>query len=280
MKIAVLADVHANYLALQAVVADVDAWMPDRVIVAGDLVNRGPRSRECLRLVQERCQRDGWQVLLGNHEEYVLTHAAPDAPRDGAAFEVHRPSYWAYCRLQDSLDFLQRMPFSLSLTGPDGREARFAHASMAGTREGIFPGMAEESLRRRIAPLPGLFCAGHTHIPLLRQLDGTLVVNAGSAGLPFDGDPRPAYARLTWQKGRWQGEIRRVAYDREQAEQDFYRTGYLEGAGPLIKIVLLELQQARSHLYQWAAEYQERVLVGEITMEQAVADYLSKVGAG
>ena len=48
MKIAVLADIHGNLPALEAVAAHVEAWQPDRVIVAGDLVNRGPRPLECL----------------------------------------------------------------------------------------------------------------------------------------------------------------------------------------------------------------------------------------
>ena len=43
MKLAVLADIHANLPALLAVLDSIDAWRPDAVVVAGDIVNRGPR---------------------------------------------------------------------------------------------------------------------------------------------------------------------------------------------------------------------------------------------
>ena len=47
MKLAVIADVHANWPALQAVAADIERWQADRVVVAGDVINRGPRPVEC-----------------------------------------------------------------------------------------------------------------------------------------------------------------------------------------------------------------------------------------
>ena len=54
MKIAVLADIHANYRALETVVQHVENWRPDSVLVAGDIVNRGPRSFCCLEYIEKR----------------------------------------------------------------------------------------------------------------------------------------------------------------------------------------------------------------------------------
>ena len=54
MKIALLADIHANFSALQTVSADIETWQPDLVIVAGDLVNRGPKPKECLEFVHQQ----------------------------------------------------------------------------------------------------------------------------------------------------------------------------------------------------------------------------------
>jgi hypothetical protein len=99
-------------------------------------------------------------------------------------------------------------------------------------------------------------------------------VNAGSAGLPFDGDPRPAYARLTLNRDGWQAEIVRVAYDHQAAIRDFYDSGFMVGAGPLARLVLIELSEARSQLFQWAALYQDRALRGEISMEDSVREFL------
>jgi len=211
MKLAVLADIHANLPALLAVSAHIDAWQPDSVIVAGDVVNRGPRPAECLRFVQDRQCDQGWQVVIGNHEEYVIHQAHPDAPRSGPQYDIHIGSYWTYRKLGEDVSALEAMPFQINLPGPDGSEVRVTHASMAGTRVGIFPRTTDDELDRLIGhPVPALFCVGHTHIPLVRSLDGALVVNVGAVGLPFDGDTRAGYAQIAWSHGQWRASIVRL----------------------------------------------------------------------
>jgi len=277
MKLAVLADIHGNWPALQAVTEHLDAWQPDQVIVDGDTVNRGPRPTECLRFVQDRQRVSGWLVVRGNHEEYVMTHAAPDAPRSGPAFELHRGSFWTYQQLGGSVADLEAMPLCLSLIGPDRNEIRVTHASMLGTREGIYPRTPDEELGRKIgSPAPALLCVGHTHIPLSRSLDGTLVVNAGSVGLPFDRDTRAGYAQIEWRSGRWRAEIVRLDYDRARAERDFFETGFIE-CSALAKLVLIELRRARSQLYEWAKQYEASILSGEMTMHDSVQEFVQRM---
>lgn len=277
MKIAVIADVHANYAALQAVTAHIEAWQPDQVIVAGDLVNREPRPLECLRFVKAKTAANGWLVVRGNHEEYVIEQANPGYPRNGPAADIHRISYWTYEQVSKDAAFLETMPFDLSLRAPDGGEVRVTHASMLGLRDGIFPWTSEEELERKIGSPPTLFLVGHTHTPLIRWLNGTLVVNAGSSGLPFDGDTRPTYARCTWKQERWQAEIVHVDYDNDLAEHDFYTTGFLQDAGPLAVLVLRELKLAHSQLGEWLHLYQARTLAGEIPIRQAVVEFLERM---
>jgi len=277
MKIAVLADIHSNLPALETVAADLAAWQPDQVIVAGDVVNRGPRPLACLRFVRSRQREAGWQVLLGNHEEYVLQQGRPAAPRSGPEFEIYRNSYWTHERLGPAVEQLTRMPFQVSLAGPDGREVRMVHASMAGTGTGIFPKTTDAELRARIAPPPAVLCVGHTHYPLIRPIDDTLVVNVGSVGMPFDSDRRAAYGRLTWTKGQWQAEIVRLEYDQDRVEADFYDSGFMDEAGPLTRIMLLEFRQARSHLHLWMRQFAGSVLAKELSIGEAVDRYLHQV---
>lgn len=276
MKLAVLADIHANLPALHAVLESIDAWGPDMVVVAGDIVNRGPRPAECLRIIQKRQQQAGWLTVVGNHEEYVLHQASPQAARSGPQFHIFQSSYWTYRQLNGDLSALEAMPFQQSLTAPDGSEVRIAHASMRGTRDGIFPETPDDVLRLQVGrPYTPLFVVGHTHWPLIRRLDGTLVVNAGAVGMPFDGDPRASYAQLTWRQGQWHAEIIRLDYDRRQTEQDYVNTGFLEHGGALARLMLVELQKARSQLYQWALTYEAPVLAGQLTIEEAVDRFLA-----
>jgi predicted phosphodiesterase len=290
MKLAVLSDIHSNSAALQVVAQHIEDWQPDHIIVAGDLVNRGPRPLECLRLVQSK----GWPMLLGNHEEYVLKHDAPNEPRSGPLFEVRRSSYWTYQALGGDMAPLRAMPFRLDLRDPDGGDICLTHASLRGTRDGVYVHTPDAELRAQMgmpdsaptpAPtLPGspspqpprspaVFCVGHTHMPLIRQLDQTLVVNAGSAGLPFDGDPRASYAQITWQKNRWKARIVRLEYDRARAAQDFVDSGFLDNGGPLAQLMLIELHSAHSQLYQWTVRYEKAVLAGQISLADSVQQF-------
>jgi hypothetical protein len=73
---------------------------------------------------------------------------------------------------------------------------------MLGNRSGIYPVMSDDELREKIEPASSLFCVGHTHLPLIRRLDHTLVVNAGAVGLPFDGMPGSYVGAMAMVGGR------------------------------------------------------------------------------
>lgn len=276
MKLAVLADIHANLAALETVLADIDTWQPDVVIVAGDIVNRGPQPRACLERVLARSRTAGWRLLLGNHEEYVLYQAEPTTPRHGPEAELYRSSYWTYRQLDELMPVLARLPFAQSVAAPNGSLARAAHSSMRSTRDGIFAATPDAVVREQIGSVvPAVFVVGHTHLPLIRQVNKTLVVNVGAVGVPFDGDPRASYGRMIWTPRGWQAEIVRLSYDLARTLQDYRTTGFLDEGGPLTRLMEVELLQARSQLFTFANLYQSAVLAGEISMEAAVERFLA-----
>ncbi|PJF48707.1 MAG: metallophosphoesterase [Chloroflexi bacterium] len=276
MKLAVLSDIHGNYPALLNAVEHVEVWRPDVVVIAGDTVNRGPRSADCLNLVLAKARAAGWLMVIGNHEEYVIAQSKPDCPTVGPQAEIQRASRWTYEQLNRDVSALEAMPFARELPGPAG-DARITHASMLGTRDGVYPQTTDDELPPKLGqPLPAVFCVGHTHQPLTRTLNGTLVVNAGSVGLPFDGDWRLSYAQVTCHSGRWHARIVRLAYDRQQAERDFYETGFLDEGGALARVMLRELQIASGLIYGWAKEFEQPVRSGEITLEQSVERFLRR----
>jgi putative phosphoesterase len=280
MKIAILADIHANIAALQTVADHVARWRPEAVVVAGDVVNRGPRPVECLRLILDRQRSQGWLSIRGNHEDSVMLHASAHEPFTEAESAIHRNSLWTYEQLGRDVRALESWPFSLSLSFGES-EVRVAHASMRGNRDGIYVETPDDVLRQQVGtPPPPLFVVGHTHKPLIRQINGTQVVNVGSAGLPFDGDPRAAYAQVWREDGEWRAEIVRLDYDRAQAERDFVDSGMLEEGGPLAHLMRVELRIARSQINEWVTAYEQRVLAGEIGAGEAVDRFLEEEGIG
>ena len=237
MKIAVLADIHGNCRALEAVTDHLERWKPDYVLVAGDIVNRGPRSLRSQEFIKEKQETDNWQVIRGNHEDYVIARDDPDDPKCGPLYEQFKPVYFTYDQLNRDVTYIKNLPERLSFKFDDAGEVRMLHASMVNNREGIYPETSNQTLAQLIAPAPSVFITGHTHRALVRTLNGSLVVNAGSVGLPFDGDTRTGYAQIAWDGNLWRGEIVRLEYDIQKAEQDYYDSGFMDQGGPLVKLI-------------------------------------------
>jgi predicted phosphodiesterase len=277
MKIAILADIHANLAALHAVIADIESWSPDMVVVAGDMVNRGPQSDECLDLVLRLRDERGWRVIAGNHEGYVLRHAAerarPDFPGSGPRYEFSRLFSWTYHQLADRTEAIAALPEGLDIPTPAG-PLRVLHASVRHNRDGVLEGSSDEVLRGQIDPGAAVFCVGHTHMPFVRRVDGTLLVNVGSVGLPFDGDTRAAYARLSLGRAGWRAEIVRVAYDLAATERAFVHGGAMEMIGPMAEIMLRELQTGRSLMFDFIPRFSEPIQAGLVSVAAAVRAFM------
>ena len=276
MKLAVISDIHGNLPALHATADHIDRWRPDLVVVNGDVVNRGPRSRECWELVRRRRQTHNWRIICGNHEEYVASWQDEDVNAGGSRSEISDSSYWTFRQLDGYISEILGLPEQMDLEALDGSTVRLTHGTMRGKRDGIYILTPDKELGQQIGPGPAVFCTAHTHRPLLRRLNGTLIVNSGSAGTAFDGDPRISYAHLIWRQGAWQAKIVRVPYDRGQAERDFEMTGYRQGGGPLVDIFIQEWLLARPLVNLWAKQYEAAVLAEEISLETSVDDFLRK----
>ncbi|MBX7213906.1 MAG: metallophosphatase family protein [Thermoflexales bacterium] len=297
MKLAVLADIHSNLPALEAVAADIDAWRPDAVVVAGDIVNRGPRPAECWAFVKQREREQGWLLLRGNHEDYVIAHAKPGAPRTGVHFELFQSSYFTYTRLGSDAAPLIALPFALDFGAPEPTSSpdpdrrivglpplaaeaghvRVTHASMLHNRDCVWPFTSVDDMQAKAGlPAPTLFCVGHTHVPVVRQVGPTLIVNVGSVGMPFDRVPRAAYARCVLHNGEWGARVVRLDYDRARAERDFTESGYLAEGGPLARLQVIELREARSQLFGWMHHFEQRVVNGELSMSESVDEFIRR----
>lgn len=274
MKVAVLSDIHGNLPALRAVADDIARWRPDAVVVDGDIVNRGPLSGDCLDFVLERREAHGWVLLRGNHEDFVMECGNPDAPQSGPAYEMTQFAHFALSQLNGHVAALRELPDVFEIDAPGDKVLRVVHASMRNNRDGIYPITGDDELREQIAPPPAVFVTGHTHRPLQRQLDDTLIVNIGAVGSPFDNDRRAGYGRFEWDGGHWSAEVMRVDYDYAQIELDYAQSGFLRDGGPLAQLMLVELRKARGLIFRWASRYEQAVRSGAMTLEDSVRDLL------
>lgn len=247
-RIAILADVHGNLPALEAVLQDLAHQDADEVLVGGDLVGRGPQGSAVVRRIAEL----GWRTLRGNHEDYLLGFRDGGVPDDWQIDEQWAASRWMAAELdEDAVRFITGLPFSF--VARTASEVRLVHGTPHSNEEGIGPWCRDDEIEDHLASVaePVLVCA-HTHRPLIHRSAAGLVVNVGSVGLPFNRDRRAQYAILHRDDTRsgaengapWQVEMRQVPYELERIFEVYERSGFLAEGGVTARLLRLELEHA------------------------------------
>jgi diadenosine tetraphosphatase ApaH/serine/threonine PP2A family protein phosphatase len=206
LRIAFLADIHANLEAFTACLADLATQKVDRIVFLGDVVGYGADPKACLDIVREKCAL-GAIVVRGNHDEAMgeTAFSASDVAAKALA--------WTQARLAaGDRTWLANLPMQIN----DGN-LLFVHASAS--RSGSFPYIhglrdASESLTATTAFVT---LVGHVHEPALYHISAAgkvmgfiPIVNTGiplspqrrwlavigSVGQPRDGNPAAAYGIL------------------------------------------------------------------------------------
>jgi predicted phosphodiesterase len=248
VRIAILADVHGNVPALEAVIADLEKQGPDEILVGGDLVGRGPQGSRVTEIIRER----GWPTIRGNHEDYLLTFRKGEIPEEWQRAEVWSAARWMSAELgEQDVAFLDALP--LDVRSSLVPEVRLVHGTPQSNNEGIGPWTSERAICEHLGSIDEavLVCA-HTHRPLECRFEDGLVVNVGSVGLPFNRDPRAQYVILHHDPGiphhEMRVEFRQVPYDRQQTLEIYQQSGFLEAGGPTALLLSLELRHAAPYL--------------------------------
>ena len=219
MRIALVSDIHGNQLALEAVLRDVRAQGVDRVACLGDVATLGPEPLEVLHTLEAL----GCPCILGNHDEFLLE---PELVATYTKAEVIVEAiHW--CREQlgpRELTFLEGFRTTAELPLDDENSLFLFHGSPESRTRDLLATTPEYELEqaltgRRAAVMAG----GHTHIQMLRQHRGTLLLNPGSVGMPFEryvAGARPVimpyaeYAIVSAEHGRIAVDLRRVQLDK------------------------------------------------------------------
>lgn len=218
MRLALIADVHGNLPALEAVVAHGTASGADRFVHAGDLVGYGGFSQE----VADRLRELEAMTIAGDFDTRTLAFA--EHPERFTDEDRHPPEKkqayrWAHDRMSPEtrrwLAGLPRQrPFEI-----DGVRFLLVHGSPASFTEHLFPATAQDRFDELAGGLGAdVVICGHTHRFFERRAGGVCFVNPGSVGRPDDGDPRASYALLdvaAGPSGRFIGDIvhHRLPYD-------------------------------------------------------------------
>lgn len=185
--LAVVADVHSNIPALEAVLAEPDVRQADLVVFCGDLT-WGPEPRQAIELVGTL--EDRAVFVRGNGDRAVVELA-----RGGRRPERPRDEWMRRRHTEASIDFLAGFLFNVVVTVLGLGPIRFCHGSPRSDTELVTP----ETPPDRYAALAEGVCEptivhGHTHLQFDRMVAGRRSLNPGSVGLPYhEREPGTAY---------------------------------------------------------------------------------------
>jgi putative phosphoesterase len=216
-RIAVLSDVHGNLVALEAVLKQLKKEKPDFVLVAGDLVLNGPDPNGTVDALRG-LEQDGGIIVSGNTDIAVGDFdygAAFPQYQDGVPDTITAAAEWAHDELgDDQLEWLRRLPAERRVRAGDDQLVLVVHASPGSQTRGFDPALDANIVFERAAATDArVICVGHTHLPEVRDLGWKVIVNDGSCGYVFDGDPTASWAMVTIDGEAVSAEIRRTEYD-------------------------------------------------------------------
>jgi predicted phosphodiesterase len=230
LRYGIIADIHSNLEALQAVLAALAEERIDVYLSTGDLVGYGADPAECIRITRELDAT----VVAGNHDWAVASRLSLDYFNPYAREAI----YWTQERLADTdIRYLNDLPLIQEVD-----EITLVHGTLYGPENFDYL-LTSYDAHLSFQLLKTKLClVGHSHVPITFTMNGTVsfsfdlrtdlsevskaIVNPGSVGQPRDENPKAAYAVFDTESQVFR--IERVEYDIEAATSKILRAGLPE----------------------------------------------------
>ena len=226
MRIAFISDIHGNTLALEAVLADIEAQGGvDAYWFLGDFSSLG---YDPVGVLERVTKIPNAMFLHGNHDRYTVTGERPGPTVEQAQEKPQLMPFvlamtanlaWTQGQILASgwWNWLAALPLELRMTLPDGTRVLGVHAA-PGTDDGtgIIPPLSDDEVSKLLAPAEAdLVIVGHTHVPLDRRVGSVRLFNIGSVSNPMRARLEASYALLDADATHHNMQLRYVEYDRE-----------------------------------------------------------------
>ncbi|MGQ7886772.1 metallophosphoesterase family protein [Paenibacillus sp. WC2504] len=224
MKIAFISDIHGNAIALEAVLNDIKQNKVDKIYVLGDLCYRGPEPRRSLDLIRSL----NTEVIKGNADEWVVRGVREGEVPQKVIDLMNIERDWTYSKLEPSdLAYLETLPTEINCEVSGTRINAF-HATPGSLFEIVLPNEDDAGLQNRLMSSQDaqIYVYAHIHKAYIRHLNGKILMNVGSVGLPFDGITKASYGLIEIEEGKIKTSIQRVDFDAERVIQLYRDVDY------------------------------------------------------
>ncbi|WP_173917379.1 metallophosphoesterase [Halobacillus sp. Marseille-Q1614] len=224
MRLAFISDIHGNAQALEAVLADLKKREIDRLFVLGDLAFRGLEPERSVQMVRELDAK----VIKGNADEWVVRGVQHGEVPDEVIDDMNEEKEWTTNNMSsESVYYLDQLPSEIN-EDYEGVHIHGFHAAPDDLFEVVQPSSTKETMKEKLMKndKADIYIYGHIHKPYVRHIDGKIIINTGSVGLPFDGLAQPSYAMVDIEEEGVQVSIIRTSYDLEETVEDVKSSDY------------------------------------------------------
>lgn len=242
MEIAVLSDIHSNYIALEKCVNYCLKRGIRSFLFLGDYVGEMAYPERTMELIRMYMGKYDCTFIRGNKEDYWINQ------RRGKALNLEEYSsttgalWYAYSHLKErDIDFFESMPIARKMQYGDLPTLIACHGSPFSAKENMNIG-GERTIEILEQTEVDLILCGHTHKQGKTVCNGKMVLNPGSVGLSLKARSMSQFMILHGENGRWREEFISLPYDRDAVVRQLEESGLNRRAPGWCKITAYSLQ--------------------------------------
>jgi putative phosphoesterase len=245
LKIAIIADAHGNYQAIQEFFNHVENEKPDMIISAGDMLNPFPDGKEVYKILKER----NIKCLKGNNDEYLIFHKNANASDPLKFIPRFLPVQYASNFFNsDEINELEKLPLSISISAGNNEGLLICHGTPFDPWKSISDKKSESLLAQFRRTKENNIIAAHYHVPWRGNWNNKNLILCGSCRFPMTGKPESEYLIAEHYNKKWNFRDIQFSYDRKKHIQNVLNSDYLEQTGPVGWLIFADFLFLEDHL--------------------------------
>jgi len=207
--IVILSDIHSNYYALKAIDEYISQYDISKIFCAGDIVGYYTKPNETINWLRKR----NAIAVLGNHDKAIFDNLT------SKTFNIYAKQACTWTRRKITslnLEYLKKLP-EVYKGEIYGKKVYMVHGSPINhLGDYVYKDDIDNNFLIKYFKhnSPNIIIMGQTHIPYVKKIHETLIVNPGSVGQPRDGDSRTCFAMLNEKLSSV--KIIRLSYDKKE----------------------------------------------------------------
>ena len=236
MKIAVLSDIHGNYIALNECIKNALNRKVDVFVFLGDYVGELAFPQKTMNILYSLKETYQCFFIKGNKEDYWINYQA-EGEKGWKEFDSTTGAlYYAYHHLTSKdLDFFKSLSYTDELAFDGLMPIMICHGSQRKVNEKLLPN-SENTFAIMESTAASYILCGHTHIQGKIEHEGKVILNPGSVGLSLNGKGKAQFMILQSAQDAWNEEFVSLEYDAENVIRDLHISGLWENAPAWCKV--------------------------------------------